>query len=105
VEAEMDVSREIMKEPLKASLVGLDKCIETIKVKMDANKRELMAEMDAWLGETMASPERQRTVWRSHRKSPRERRSRKRSEQPPRTDLGPASGCRVPWAVEDADQT
>jgi hypothetical protein len=43
VEAEMDVCQEIMKKPLKASLVGLDRCIETIKAKMDANKRELVA--------------------------------------------------------------
>jgi hypothetical protein len=39
VVAKMDVCRETMKEPLKASLVGLDRCIEAIKDRMDANKK------------------------------------------------------------------
>jgi hypothetical protein len=53
VEAGMDASPEIMKELLKASLVGLDKCIESIKTEMKANHQK----MDACLGETKALPE------------------------------------------------
>jgi hypothetical protein len=56
VEAGMDASPEIMKEPLKASLVGLDKCIEMIKAEMKAKHQKMMAKMDAWLGETKSSP-------------------------------------------------
>jgi hypothetical protein len=50
LESMMDASQEIMKELLRARIVGLDKCIESIKTEMKANDQK----MDACLGEAKA---------------------------------------------------
>jgi hypothetical protein len=75
----MDASREIMKELLRARIVGLDKCIESIKTEMKANHQK----KDACLGETKACPVKTPTRLEEEESAPEEPKAVAETEEVP----------------------